>query len=117
MLRKSLFSERRYFGPYPLTVEDNIEWSEKVYQYKNVVDQINKKIAKFNLVVPVLNKQMLQICLEKEAQTAMVLGKGYEDLRNGSSTQDDRNKDKRLAASDSDSINIFAFIDFLFKTK
>lgn len=86
-----------------------------MYQYKNVVDQINKKIAKFNLVVPVLNKQMLQICLEKEAQTAMVMGRGYEDLRNGSSTQDDRNKDKQLAASDS--INLFAFIDFLFKTK
>ncbi|XP_050309015.1 dnaJ homolog subfamily C member 28 [Anthonomus grandis grandis] len=110
LLRKCLFTERQYFGPYPLTIEDNIEWSEKVYKYKNIVEQINKKIAKFNLVVPVLNKQMLQICLEKEAQRAMVLGEGYEDLRQ----EKGNNKYKKLEDSN---VNIFNFFDFIFKPK
>ncbi|KAJ8983953.1 hypothetical protein NQ317_008655 [Molorchus minor] len=78
-LRDDLMMERKYFGPYPLSVEENIEWSERVYQYAKVADDINKKISKFNLVVPVLNKQMLQISLQNEAQRAMVNGKSCED--------------------------------------
>ncbi|CAG9773776.1 unnamed protein product [Ceutorhynchus assimilis] len=109
-LRKSLFTERKYFGPYPISVEENIEWSEKVYKYKKTVEDINKKIAKFNLVVPVLNKQMLEICLEKEAQKAMVLGEGYKDAR-----QD--NKQKYLTRTNTDSINFLSIFDFIFKPK
>lgn len=116
MLRKSLFLERQYFGPYPLTIEDNIEWSERVYKHKNVVDKINKKIVKFNLVVPVLNKQMLQVCLEKEAQKAMVTGNHYEDLRYDS-PRSKRPKEKQIEAAASDSVNIFNFINYIFKAK
>jgi len=116
MIRKQLFTERQYFGPYPLSVEDNIEWSEQVYKYQNVVDNINKKIAKFNLVVPVLTKQMPQICLEREAQKAMVTGESYEDLR--FETNQDRNKNKQLLKAPSkEGLNIFSFIDYFFKGK
>nr|AEE63548.1 unknown [Dendroctonus ponderosae] len=114
-LRKSLFSERQYFGSYPLSVEDNIEWSEKVYNYKQVVDQLNKKIAKFNLVVPVLNKQMIQISLEREAQRVMVIGKGYEDLRH--SDQRPTKYKKELKQPAANSINIFGLLEYMFKTK
>ncbi|KAJ8923317.1 hypothetical protein NQ315_001875 [Exocentrus adspersus] len=79
-LRNDLLMERKYFGPYPLSVEENIEWSEKVFQYKTIVDGINKKITKFNLVVPILSKQMLHISLENEAQKIIVSGKSSEDV-------------------------------------
>jgi len=114
VLRKSLFTDRQYCGPYPLSVED-IEWSEKVYTYKQVVDQINKKIAKFNLVVPILNKQMLQISLEKEAQRAMIVGEGYNDLRLDPSKNSSRNRQKELEETTSD--NLLSFLDFIFKPK
>ncbi|XP_066139790.1 dnaJ homolog subfamily C member 28 isoform X1 [Euwallacea fornicatus] len=116
LLRKQLFAARQYFGPYPLTVEDNIDWSEKVYEFKKVVDQINMKIAKFNLVVPILNKQMLLICLEKEAQRAMIRGNGYEDLRYEGPESKKRGSKKQLPEP-SENVNIFKIIDFIFGPK
>lgn len=116
MLRKILFTERQYFGPFPLSVEDNIEWSERVYKYKDVVDKINKKIAKFNLVVPIVNKQMIQICLEREAQKAMVMGSSYEDLRY-EPTNGKNNNQQIEAASPRERVNIFGLLESFFKGK
>lgn len=104
LLRKSLLIERQYFGPYPLSITENIEWSDIVYKYRTMVNLINKKILKFNLVVPILDKQMVQICLEKEAQKAMVEGNCYQDLR------PDRNKN-RIAITNKE--NTYNFLDFL----
>ncbi|KAL1488907.1 hypothetical protein ABEB36_014694 [Hypothenemus hampei] len=115
-LRKKLFAERQYFGPYPLSIEDNIEWSDRVYKYQNIVDKINKKIAKFNLVVPILNKQMMPICLEKEAQRTMVIGQGYEDIRFDNSKKDNKKLLEKSENNDN-SVNLFSFIDFIFKPK
>lgn len=96
-------------------MEDNIEWSEKVYSYKQIVDQLNKKIAKFNLVVPVLNKQIIQISLEREAQRVMVMGKGYEDLRfSGQRPIKDKTELEKPATN---STNIFGLLEYMFKTK
>lgn len=107
--------ERKYFGPYPLSVEENIEWSDKVYQYKNIVDKINKKIEKFNLVVPVLNKQMLQISLENEAQRVMVNGESSEDIKFDGSLK--REKKHEIENSNNESANLFGFIESFFKGK
>lgn len=113
ILRKNLFTERQYFGPYPLTIEDNIEWSEQVYKYKELVNKINKKIAKFNLVVPILNKQMIPICLEKEAQKAIVIGQGYEDLRSESSTVKDSHR--KIDQSSSKTDGLLSIFSLFFK--
>lgn len=113
-LRNDLLMERKYFGPYPLSVEENIEWSDKVYQYKNIVDKINKKIEKFNLVVPVLNKQMFQISLENEAQKVMVNGESSEDMKFDGPLK----KEKHVTEdSSSESTNLFGFIESFFKGK
>lgn len=79
-LRNSLLTERKYFGPYPLSVEENVQWSDKVYKYKELVNKINNKITNFNLVVPILNKQMIHVNLENEAQRAIVQGKSSSDV-------------------------------------
>ncbi|KAJ8959039.1 hypothetical protein NQ318_022294 [Aromia moschata] len=114
-LRDDLVMERQYFGPYPLSVEENIDWSERVYQYTKVVDAINRKITKFNLVVPVLNKQMLHISLQNEAQKAMVNGKSCEDFSFGDVRRKDKYKQEDNSADSS--VNLFGIIDYLFKGK
>lgn len=101
--------ERRYFGPYPLSVVDNVDWSDKVYKYKDLVTTINNKITKFNLVVPILNKQMFHINLENEAQKAIVQGKSSSDVLCYN------NDKKEIVDSGADSENLFTFIHALFR--
>lgn len=74
-LRSILYRERENFGPFPLTVDKHIEWSEIVFKYAKVVNKINRKINKYNLIVPVLDKQMLLVNLSKEAQHVLITGK------------------------------------------
>ncbi|XP_018561108.1 dnaJ homolog subfamily C member 28 [Anoplophora glabripennis] len=114
-LRGDLLTERKYFGPYPLSVEENIEWSDKVYGYKDVVDKLNKKIEKYNLVVPVLNKQMLQISLENEAQRVMINGESIEDMRFDTPLK--RERKREIENSDNEGANLFGFIEYFFKGK
>ncbi|CAG9820428.1 unnamed protein product [Phaedon cochleariae] len=113
-LRNDLLTERKHFGPYPLSVEENIVWSEKVYHYKNVVETINKKITKFNLLVPILNKQMLHVCLEKEAQKAMVNGKSTKDILDYGVHSNNVGCD---TGTNSVSVNLFSILDYFFKGK
>ncbi|KAG5882914.1 hypothetical protein JTB14_023376 [Gonioctena quinquepunctata] len=110
-LRKDLLLERKHFGPYPLSVEENIVWSEKVYQYKKIAENINKKITKFNLVVPVLNKQMLHVFLESEIQKALINGKSGEVISNFTEER------IREGNSSDTTVNLFSMIDNLFKGK
>lgn len=115
-MRRDLLMERKYFGPYPLSVEENITWTEKVYQYKTIVENINKKITKFNLVVPVLNKQMMHINLENEAQKAVINGKSSDDVLDFSASFDkNRSKNKIEQNSVSISDNLMGLIDVIFK--
>lgn len=115
ILKKNLFTERQYFGPYPLSVEENIEWSEQVYKYKDLVHKINKKITKFNLVVPILNKQIIPICLEKEAQKAIIIGDGYEDLRNQLPQNKTTSIEPKISAPSSQCDTIFGILDYILK--
>lgn len=111
LLRNGLLMERKYFGPYPLTVEENVKWSDRVYKYKELVSKINNRITKYNLVVPILNKQMILINLESEAQKAIVQGKSSSDILH-------YNNDKKEIISNShDSDNLFSLIHNIFKGK
>lgn len=111
VLRNGLLMERKYFGPYPLSVEENVQWSDKVYKYKDLVKKINNKITKFNLVVPILNKQMMHVNLENEAQKAIVQGKSSSDVLC-------YNKDRKEIVRDGqNSETIFGFFHSMFKGK
>lgn len=115
LLRNDLLRERKYFGPYPLSVEENIKWSEIVYKYKSFVENINKKISKFNLVVPVLSKQMVHVILENEAQKVVINGKSSDDVLRfeGPSGHE------RLIQNNSGdaALNFFSLLDYIFKGK
>jgi len=67
-LRKELGKCRQSLGPAPLSEKNLKAWKEKVTKMeKNVVD-INKKIQKFNLIVPSMHHQKFPINLGKEAE-------------------------------------------------
>lgn len=110
-LRNSLLIERKYYGPYPLSIEENVKWSDIVYKYKDLVNKINNKITKFNLVVPILNKQMIHVNLENEAQKAILQGKSSSDVLRYN------NHTKKVFSSEENSENIFSMIQSFFKRK
>lgn len=80
ILRNTLCRERTNFSPYPLSIDENIEWSNAVYKHKPLLDAVNLKINKYNLLVPLLHKQMLQISLKKEAQSVLLKGKSNKEV-------------------------------------
>ncbi|KAK9885282.1 hypothetical protein WA026_010776 [Henosepilachna vigintioctopunctata] len=93
-LRNQLREVRQYFKKYPLNEEDAYRWQESVSKYESRVKDLNSKIDKFNLVVPILNKQCFHINLKQEAQNILENGtyssddnlkkcsKGYPETRN-----------------------------------
>lgn len=89
MLRDGLMLERSNFGALPFTENDEIHWRDAVNKYEKLVNRINAKINKFNLVVPILHKQMIHVSLEKEAKKALVEGKWTnEDRKQNHKTKD-----------------------------
>lgn len=72
MLRDGLLLERSYFGPIPFNTKDEELWTEAVNKYEKLVAMINTKINKYNLVVPILHKQMAHVSLEKQAKKALM---------------------------------------------
>lgn len=59
---------REKLGPTPLSPEDSLTWRESVGQLAASVNRINRQIDKYNLLVPILQNQMLQIDLEAIAE-------------------------------------------------
>ncbi|CAH1964971.1 unnamed protein product [Acanthoscelides obtectus] len=119
-LRNDLLTERKYFGPYPLSVEENIKWSDRVYKYKEEVDKINKKITQYNLVVPIVNKQMLHIRLESEAQKVLLDGKNCNEILQFDTNMERRSDSKPVIQTSSSgevTVNLFSIFDCLFKGK
>ncbi|XP_037910929.1 dnaJ homolog subfamily C member 28 [Hermetia illucens] len=66
-LRDSLIDHRQYLGATPLCDTDRSKWELIVASFKDDVEKINKMIDKFNLIVPLMNKQMFRIKLNDVA--------------------------------------------------
>lgn len=110
MLRESLNMERKYLGPNPLNAEDINKWDAVIEKHKKLKENINKKINKFNLVVPVLNKQMLFIDLNKEAEKILLNGKCNLDW-DYKKTIGENNEYSKESVTE----NLFGFLDTIFK--
>lgn len=52
-------------GPYPLTEEDVSKWERICQMNKELASSINMKINKYNLIVPLLNKQKFHVEFDK----------------------------------------------------
>ncbi|EEB17127.1 J domain-containing protein C21orf55, putative [Pediculus humanus corporis] len=66
-IKNTLIKERKNLGPYPLNYKEEFKWKEIINNLQTWVKNLNQKINKFNLVVPILTKQKLYFNLEKES--------------------------------------------------
>ncbi|RZC33298.1 dnaJ -like subfamily C member 28, partial [Asbolus verrucosus] len=109
-LRDYLLFDRSHLGPYPLNTEENNQWVDIMDKHKELVEQINRKINKFNLVVPIINKQMIQIDLEKEGKKILISGthsrriQKYSDVKAPSTEHELK-----------ETTNVFGLFELLFK--
>lgn len=74
LITKILRTERKKLGPVPLSISEDNVWESVSEKVEEKVKTLNRTIDKFNLVVPIMDKQMLHFSLEKEK--AQVLEKG-----------------------------------------
>lgn len=65
-LRDGLLTKREKLGPNPLTLEASITWEQNVTEFQEKLPTINQKIDKFNMIVPILNKQRVHVNFQKE---------------------------------------------------
>ena len=63
-----LYKTRQSLGPAPLSEKGQKTWDEKVSKMEKNVDNINKSIQKFNLIVPSIHHQKFPVNLAKEAE-------------------------------------------------
>ncbi|KAG5673349.1 hypothetical protein PVAND_003407 [Polypedilum vanderplanki] len=63
-IKSELRSERTKFK-YPADIEDEKKWNDVLINYENDVKNVNKAIDKYNLICPILNKQMVHINLQR----------------------------------------------------
>ncbi|XP_063699255.1 dnaJ homolog subfamily C member 28 [Culicoides brevitarsis] len=78
-LKQSLAYERAFVGKLPLTKEEIDFWDEILQKHEESVTNINKKIDKFNLIVPVMDKQLMQIQLKRISDRILNEGKCARD--------------------------------------
>ncbi|KZS05018.1 Uncharacterized protein APZ42_031961 [Daphnia magna] len=64
-LKLRLEEERRKLGKIPLKESEKLVWNKLLDVLSDDVKQINKKINDYNLIVPLLSKQMVHVNLEK----------------------------------------------------
>jgi len=68
-LKNEIRTERRFYGDWPLTSKDQQEsWKFFVQLHLEKVQQINKLIDKYNLIVPILENQFFRLCMNKLAE-------------------------------------------------
>ena len=64
----TLFFTRQSLGPAPLSQRDEQVWEEKVVKMEKKAVGINKRIERFNLIVPSMHHQKFPVNLAKEAE-------------------------------------------------
>ncbi|NXD76871.1 DJC28 protein, partial [Halcyon senegalensis] len=85
-LRKSVVASRSKLGE-PMTPYRQKQWSRICEQFTEDIKKLNKRVDNFNLVVPILSRQMVHFSAEKEIVRAQ---KTYEALmENGEASNSD----------------------------
>ncbi|NXB03618.1 DJC28 protein, partial [Cnemophilus loriae] len=75
-LRKSIVASRRKLGE-PMTPLEQKQWGRICEQFAEDIRKLNKRVDNFNLVVPILSRQMVHFSTDKEILRAR---KTYEAL-------------------------------------
>ncbi|XP_059696186.1 dnaJ homolog subfamily C member 28 [Haemorhous mexicanus] len=64
-LRKSIVASRRKLGE-PMTLSEQKQWGRVCEQFAEDIRKLNKRVDNFNLVVPILSRQMVHFSTDKE---------------------------------------------------
>ncbi|XP_067625557.1 dnaJ homolog subfamily C member 28 [Eurosta solidaginis] len=68
-LRDELRAERALFGDYPFTNDEELEaWQVVLRSYDANINDINKNIDKYNLIVPILQNQLFRLNIDTIAE-------------------------------------------------
>ncbi|KAF6213920.1 hypothetical protein GE061_011646 [Apolygus lucorum] len=70
-IKRNLEKTRAKLGPLPLNANDLKYWSTTLERFEQDAQYLNAKIDFFNLVVPILNKQMTHYSLTSEAEKVL----------------------------------------------
>ncbi|EAT33012.1 AAEL014735-PA [Aedes aegypti] len=107
-LKHSLEKERGRLGEFPLSPQDEYKWEKVLESHEALSTTINKKIDKFNLIVPVLNRQMVRLDLRQLAGKVLETGKHKGQIRREEELLSPVNNPKEAHKT-----NIFSFIGSL----
>ncbi|XP_026519968.1 dnaJ homolog subfamily C member 28 [Notechis scutatus] len=64
-LRKTIIASRNKVGD-PMTIQKEMQWKEVCEEFRENIKILNKRINDFNLVVPILSRQMVHFNADKE---------------------------------------------------
>lgn len=99
-LRDGLLTKRAELGPNPLTLEASITWEQNLKEFEEKLPTINQKIDKFNMIVPILNKQRVHVNFQKEVdRTVENCGYGSvtdSDFQTNSCERENKNERNRV---------------------
>ncbi|NXH45343.1 DJC28 protein, partial [Dicaeum eximium] len=69
-LRKGIVASRRKLGE-PMTLSEQKQWGRVCEQFAEDIRKLNKRVDNFNLVVPILSRQMVHFSTDKEIRRAL----------------------------------------------
>lgn len=72
-LSETLTEKRNELSEMPLTADEEEEWTRFVEAQQFLVESINQKIDKYNLIVPTLNQQMFRIEIRRISEKILKL--------------------------------------------
>ena len=99
--RENLLQKRKKLGPSPLTLLSTDKWERHLKEFHDKLRDTNKKIDKFNMIVPILNKQKVHANFHKEVDR-VVKNYGYGIMEsNVEEPRKDAGDEKRSDESES----------------
>ncbi|CAH0384953.1 unnamed protein product [Bemisia tabaci] len=105
-IKSTLAKERAKYGPHPISQEDEYLWLGSIEKLGDNVVKVNKKIGRFNLVVPIMKKQMLQFDIMKEANKILIEGESAVSSTSSCPAKTEEIQNKEGTSAISDLINI-----------
>lgn len=70
-LKEILMDKRSYFSELPLNESETEEWEHFIESQENRTIEINRKIDKYNLLVPILQQQMCRVQIRKISEKVL----------------------------------------------
>ncbi|EDW51948.1 dnaJ homolog subfamily C member 28 [Drosophila sechellia] len=110
-LKTKLRQERKYYGEWPLQrTEDLAAWKVFTLNHQDDVQQLNKLIDKYNLIVPILKNQFFRLHLDRMAEPIF---KDPELQRNVIRPEMRAKPSSNIESQDSSSTSLFSLISKL----